>query len=228
MPDGERILRALILRHPRTAFRTSEVSDDEAAALSACDWTKVDEFKGFICKVKHNDLWDTLPYTRTILAYSNLEFVAFRRYAPVFERLRSSGRSSRRDDKIVGLTDFLFNEFKEGCANLTLLQSIVLHERVIWELRNAQKAQQVVCPKLAPLNDSITGELLLAVVPVTQGAFRVVRCEVNPFDVVAALGNQSLGIGRSTFAPDGSVTGSCGTNCMFLNSMTPRQRFSPK
>jgi hypothetical protein len=185
----------LMFTHPQTTFRTLEITSDEATALSAFDWTKVLEFRGFICKVKHNDLWDALPQTRAFLVHSNLEFIAFSHYAPVFERLRSSGRSSR-DDKIVAFTDFLLNEFKDGSrATLCLLRNMVLHDRVIWELRNAQKTQPDVRSDFAPSRVLTSGELLLAVVPVRRGVFRIVRCDINPFDVTAALKTKSPDIG---------------------------------
>jgi hypothetical protein len=174
------------------ALREYDLDDEECSQITPALIKKVRAFAAFICKVQHNDLWDSFPCTRALMRHYGLEHEVFRAYAPRYQNVRAvpSSRAMRRRYFIDFLRDGYGKKYVVACPWIV---DVALHERVLEECRANQ--DESVGPGLSSLHDSGSRS---EHIPMLRGLIRIQYFRYDPLIVIQALKGKRLG--SDTFA----------------------------
>lgn len=119
-----------------SALAVYRLNEAERSELTPALIGKIRSFAGFICKVQHNDLWESFPFTRALLRFYRLEHEIFCEYASIYQTQRSLPKS--RAERRLDFIEFLITGFGEDrAARYAGVVDAALHERILEELRAA-------------------------------------------------------------------------------------------
>jgi hypothetical protein len=167
---------------PATALAAYPLDERTRRDFEAFDFGSVRSFAGFITKVQHNDLWESIPGTRSVLKYYGVEIETFAAYHPHHLRLRA--RRITRDEKVAAFLDFLEARLaREPSRRYPGLRDILVHERLQWEIRTALTAG---VDGVGEASDGRGGRFE-RLVPVIRGALRVGSFEISPSAIASQL-----------------------------------------
>lgn len=106
--------------------------------LQTLDLVRLKEFAGFITKVRHNHLWEELPYTRQLILRYQIETQVFTEYCPVFQA-SVRGTELTREDKTRLFIEHLQKFLAVGRrrAAYPALYDILIHESILLQMQSA-------------------------------------------------------------------------------------------
>jgi hypothetical protein len=172
---------AAVSADPERALEGYDLDERSRSDFTRLDFGRVRQFAGFITKVQHNHLWESIPFTRALLKHYGLEIAAFSAYHGTHLRLRAEGAS--RQEKSDAFFDFLDRYASETARRG--LRDILRHERLELELRQAgaplEGSEPAACLDARP-----AGPFRLAV-PAVRGVLRLGRFEFSPLAVASSL-----------------------------------------
>lgn len=184
------IARSLVdIRFLETTDAHQALSSDAEAALQTLDFARLRQFAGFITKVRHNYLWEELPYTRQLVLLYGLETRVFTEYCPTFQA-SACGKELSRADKT-----YLFAEFLKGFlasetrrASFPALNDMLVHESILLQMRNF--AGDSMTHRTPRENAEIDFETLSADKQISvSGHIRCASFEYSPTEVISQLRN---------------------------------------
>jgi hypothetical protein len=147
------------------------------------DFGSVRNFAGFITKIQHNDLWESLPGTRSLLKHYEIEIETFTAYHPLHAGLRA--RRVPRDEKIAAFLDFLQARLAaKPHERYPGLRDVLVHERLTWEIRTRLSKEGDEGRTNGAASRSGRFDRL---VPAVRGVARVGSFEFSPFAIAEQL-----------------------------------------
>jgi hypothetical protein len=174
---------------PAGTLAAYELDERARADFHALDFTRVGNFAGFITKVQHNYLWESMPYTRALLKHYAIEIEVFAAYHETHLALRKRGATRR--EKIGAFLEFLDAYITSGYPGL---RDVLRHERLQWEIESSQPSAAVTAPRPA---SGLPGEL----VPRIRGSLRVGWFELSPLEIVAQMSAGRFDPGQLSLDP---------------------------
>jgi hypothetical protein len=184
-----------VRRDPEKHLRQYDLAAETRLEFLQLDWTRLYNFAGFVTKVQHNQLWQTMPYTRALLKYYRIEIEIFAAYRRTHLRLRAATRVNP-DDKIRSFIEFIDSYLASHNPDaFPGLRDIVCHERILWESELILNRPEHDPDNGQPTKVSFTSlepvELGI-VVPIVRGALNVRRYRYDPALIVARLNQGSF------------------------------------
>lgn len=127
---------------PSASLEQNKEGSDEFSALAACDLfapeclERLALFRGFIVKVKHNQVRQALPLTFRLLPAVAEELAFFRYYAPAYLAIRAGGPLALEAQ--VQLMAKHLHDFLEQDTGLArkAIADVLTHELALWTLRS--------------------------------------------------------------------------------------------
>lgn len=180
---------AEMMTDPMGALSGYDLDEQARSDFDALDFSRVRNFAGFITKVQHNYLWRTTPYTRALLKLYGIEVAVFAAYHARHLELR--GRQASGQERVGHFTDFLRAYASD--AVYPGLRDIALHERICWELENAEfdrlphhgcDRPQTDLPEQPPEP--------VQLVPQVRGPLRVASFAFDPLEAIERLTGASF------------------------------------
>ncbi len=175
-----------VIRDPASGLREYHLDADTIEEFRNAGLPRLADLRGFITKVKHNDLWEDFPYTRILLRRFGFELAAFRAYSASDERVRRRPGESRRT-RIARFLEFLGSHLLAATdSKAAILRSVLTHEQVRWELSHQLKLSAAPAGARAGSwgDDSAR--------PVIRDTVRLVELDYNPLEVVPLIPGDGL------------------------------------
>jgi hypothetical protein len=115
---------------------------DDANGLDAASLQRIALFRGFIVKVKHNQVRKILPLTLRMLPAVGLELAFFSTYAPAYLAMRSSGPMPLDRQTTQFALDL--QRFLDGQSGVMrdAVNDVLTHELKLWSLRSESEAHE--------------------------------------------------------------------------------------
>jgi hypothetical protein len=163
------------------------LGDRTRRGFAELDFTRVRHFGGLITLVQHNYIWESFPYTRSLLHHFKIEIEVFADYRDPYLRA-FNGRSASRADKISNFTAFLDNALAHRLEPWApVMRALVRHELTILDVRAVADGRLN-----SPNNCIVDAKTLDArsfakLVPQVRGRVRVQEYAFNPMAVVACM-----------------------------------------
>jgi hypothetical protein len=172
-----------VSREPARALKTYELRAAARQQIESADFAKIMRFSGFICKIQHNHLWDSFPATRQLLSHYGIELEVFTAYRPyqLSPELLSLSRDERTRSFLNFLERYLVDRARLG-GHFTTLAEVLRHERHLWEVRVAEKADKEAVTVQSI--DNFKWSFFQRLVPCVNGALRIDTFHINPLKVV--------------------------------------------
>jgi hypothetical protein len=176
-----------VSRDPLHALGEYQLAAGLREEFLALDTAKVRSFAGFITKVRHNFLWESFRYSRSLLQFYKNEIEIFTAYVPLYQRLTDS--PATRNEKIARFAEFLL-EYLDSEAQTTCpgLRETVEHERLLWEIKTALASYP------EPSETGLTHDCIVSpsdpigkVIPFVRGLLRVASFRHDPFEIISLL-----------------------------------------
>ncbi len=166
---------------PDRALAPYDLDEKARADFAALDFRGVQNFAGFVTKIQHNDLWESLPFTRALLKYYGIEIEAFAAYHGVHLRLRA--RHASRIEKVASFLAFLDDYVAaRDDPRLVGLRGVLTHERMEWEVRNAAVDDCVPDAEVG-----VEATPFGSLVPAARGAIRIASFRFSPLAIATHL-----------------------------------------
>jgi hypothetical protein len=152
--------------------------------LSA-DLGKLRSFSGFITKVQHNYLWESLPATRKLLAFFGMEIELFAAYRKILLSQRT--KNEERRISILRFIDFLEKYTKRKRAAPQMVHQVLRHERASWEARLAVLNSSGPSQTREPAKKVISWRELRQLRPMMNGYLAIREFSWDPIMMAAAI-----------------------------------------
>jgi hypothetical protein len=172
---------------PEGALEGYDLDERSRVDFARLDFGRVRQFAGFVTKVQHNHLWESIPFTRALLKHYGLEIEAFAAYHGTHLRLRAEGAS--RQEKNDSFLDFL-DRYAADMAKPGL-RDILRHERLELEVRQAAAALDGAEPAVS--SDARSAGPFGLAVPAVRGVLRLGRFEVSPLAIASSFVDGTFG-----------------------------------
>jgi hypothetical protein len=156
---------------------------------SECD--QVRSFAGFVTKIRHNHLWEDLPFTRLLISHYNIQTWIFSAHCQTFQGAVKRGRLSRQQ-KTSLFASTMNGLFADPCVRnrYPALLDVLLHESVSHELNNAPALDGgMTC------HDSLKDESVTRL----SGRVRCLEFDYLPHAVMLALNHGNMCFEKSSF-----------------------------
>jgi hypothetical protein len=133
---------------------------------------------GFITKTRHNPLRRTIPWTLKALKATGLEILVFADYTRPFLARRNQGPLNE-GERTRSFVEYLRTWLDLNDANHRLVHDIVSHETLMYEIRQAEMADQ----------DQKVGSNSVAedFIPCVTGLLRINKASCNPQKAIGCL-----------------------------------------
>ena len=163
------------------------LSSDGEAALQTLDLVRLRQFAGFITKVRHNYLWEELPYTRQLILLYGLETRVFTDYSPIFQTSVRDKELTRADKThlfVEFLKRFLASDTRR--TRFPALRDVLMHEWILLQMRNL--ATDGIPQRTQPETKRIDFQRVTAKTRIwIFGHIRCASFEYCPLEVISAL-----------------------------------------
>lgn len=115
-----------------------EFREEMDGHFEQADVDKIRRFAGFICKVRHNYLWNSFPATRRLMRHYGIELDVFTKYRIEHATPLLSTKSESVDERTLRFVNFLdlYFSFHADSHFYPALREVLRHERLIWETRS--------------------------------------------------------------------------------------------
>jgi hypothetical protein len=174
------------VRSPRDV--SLRVADELKLHALDLDFRKLQCFSGFISKVQHNYLWEHFPATRRLLWKLGIEHDVFVQYRKI--QLSASPKASDRQARIRQFCEFL-GHYASG-PSFGLLRCVLMHEKILWELRSAKPKERPPCNPWDCAG--IPWSKVQRMVPGVSSHVRISTFKYDPTRVLAALSNIEMNL----------------------------------
>jgi hypothetical protein len=172
---------AALFENDASALTVYQLNDKERSELTPALIQKIRSFAGFICKVQHNDLWDSFPFTRALLRLYRLEHEVFGEYAAYRQAMGAPPKS--RAARRLAFIDFLISQLGEGrTAAYPGVIDAALHERILEEFRAAVHDNATALARTRVHDGDLCER-----VPQIRGLVRIGYFSTDPVAVTEAL-----------------------------------------
>jgi hypothetical protein len=170
---------------PAGALAAYDLADSDRAAFQAADFGRLRQFSGFIGKVQHNFLWESFPATRRLLRRHGIELEVFARYRGL--QLEPETRAAGQDEKIRRFLSFL-EDYLDGSGRYPALQTVMRHERAVWEIRRAASPPAARCKGLrTKALARLPWREFARLVPGVNGVLRIETFNCDPVALTARV-----------------------------------------
>lgn len=176
---------------PDGVVATMELPVDVRADVVGLDAERLGLVAAYVCKVRHNDLWDHLPRTRAMLRERGEELEMFAAYA-------RSPRPNR--DRPGEFVEFLLHHLDAAGRGRDLLGDVARHELALHRLRSHPRPA-------APPDDAVEPAGTRAGCPSLRGLVAVERFWHDPASFAAADGSSAPPADRPSADPVFAVYG---------------------
>lgn len=178
-----------LMQDAPTALKDYALSEKERKDFLALDIIQVSNFAGFITKVQHNYLWESFPYTLTLLRYYKMEIKVFSAYLDTHLKLKTEGATRNRkiESFLTFLQSYLVSHSDARCPGL---REVLIHERMQWEIRNFLSNSGTSGPELRAIPtdlSSLNSRQFARLTPLVRGALRGGVFTYDPFRIIADL-----------------------------------------
>jgi hypothetical protein len=174
------------IRSPRDM--SMGVTDELKPHVLNLDFRKLQCFSGFISKVQHNYLWEHFPATRRLLWKLGIEHDVFVHYRKI--QLSASPKPLDRQTRIRQFCEFL-GDYTSG-PSFGLLHCVLMHEKILWELRYATLKERPLCN---PRNCAgIPWSEVQRMVPEVPSHVRTSTFKYDPIRALAALSKREMNL----------------------------------
>jgi hypothetical protein len=177
---------------PASALKTYGLDEDEWAEFSWLDLKKVRSLAGFIVRVQHNFLWESLPYTLALLSFYRAEISVFEDYFGHYRETRARSRASRRQ-KIKRFLSWMKEYLKSTGSSFPGLYDVLTHERIVWEI--GIKTAEIGLPVRRPsrsASSSLKVSQLERLVPEVRGVLRIGEFRYSPLKIIDQLNHNKV------------------------------------
>lgn len=180
-----------VLQDPAEGLREYDLDDATLAEFRGSELSRLADIRGFIAKVKHNQLWQDFPYTRIVLRRFGYELAAFRAYSgsELAPHHRSASTPRTRIRQFIEFLDRYLAERPEPHAAVIL--SVLRHEKLRKEIIDEIKAGAGGGRHPRPPITRGVWERETAV-PIPRGALRFAEVEFDPLELVRLIPGSDL------------------------------------
>jgi len=177
-------LEALIA-NPNKALDSGCLDSKAKSEFLVADLAKLRAFSGFICKVQHNFLWESLPATRKLLAFFGMEIELFAAYRKT--QISHKTKNEERRISIVRFIDFLKSYSKRKQEPpFQIVHEVLRHERASWEARLTLQATPRPSAISGSTDKVTTWSELRRLRPIVNGSMALHEFSWDPTVVAAA------------------------------------------
>jgi hypothetical protein len=186
---------------PARALAERNLGPEALPVLAAIDLSRVRQFAGFITKVQHNHLWESMPYTRSLMKHYGAEIEIFATFHGRHLDLRAS--HAPRTERLDAFGDFV-DAYAAARDDVPGLRDILRHERIQMELRAQMSSMSGAVDPLTTSAPDAAGRptRYASLVPAVLGALRVASFEHDPLAIAAAVSRGDLPDGVLSAPPN--------------------------